>query len=138
MTLQLGNFDGLMIDNRYEYHYCMIAYIKSELNKSYIVQYTYFDSFFELEKGYKTVVDALEGRTKWVNTEGGVFRVENIEHIAPVVAYNVPSDEFDEGTYKNCLDFDTSESNVDAFDGRYNHTKHVPIDLIRAGERWVR
>lgn len=133
MTLQLGNFDGLMLDNRYEYHYCIVAYIKSGLNDTYIAQYTYFDSFFELEKGYKKIVDALEGRSKWVNTEAGVFRVEDIEHIAPVVAYNVPSDEFDEGTYKKCLDFGISKGDV--FDGRYNHIKHVPIDLIRASER---
>ncbi len=133
MTLQLGNFDGLMLDNRYEYHYCIVAYIKSGLNDAYIAQYTYFDGFFELEKGYKKIVDALEGRSKWVNTEAGVFRVEDIEHIAPVVAYNVPSDEFDEGTYKKCLDFGISKGDV--FDGRYNHIKHVPIDLIRASER---
>lgn len=133
MTLQLGNFDGLMLDNRYEYHYCIVAYIKSGLNDTYIAQYTYFDSFFELEKGYKKIVDTLEGRSKWVNTEAGVFRIEDIEHIAPVVAYNVPSDEFDEGTYKDCLDFDKSKG--DAFNGCCNHIKHVPINLGRVSER---
>ena len=136
MTLHLGKFDDLTLDTKYEYKYCMLVYIKSSLYDPHVVQFTYFNSLFELEKGYKTLVDALEGRSKWVNTEAGVFRVEDIEHIAPVVAYNVPSDEFDEGTYKRCLDFDISKGDV--FDGRYNHIKHVPIDLIRASERWVR
>lgn len=133
MTLHLGKFDDLMSDTKYEYKYCMLVYIKSKLYDTHVVQFTYFNSLFELEKGYKTLVDTLEGRTRWVNTDGGAFRVEDVEHVAPVVGYNVPDGEVDEGTYKDCLDFDKSKG--DAFSGCCNHIKHVPINLGRASER---
>ena len=133
MTLQLGKFDDLTLDTKYEYKYCMLVYIESKLYDTHVVQFTYFDSLFELEKWYKTLVDTLEGHTRWVNTDGGAFRVKDIECVAPVVGYNVPDGEVDEGTYKDCLDFDTTK--WDAFDGWYNHVKYVPIDLIRVSER---
>ena len=133
MTLQLGKFDYLTLDTKYEYKYCMLVYIKSKLYDTHVIQLTYFDNLFELEKENKTLVDTLEGHIRWVNTDGGAFRVEDIECVAPIVGYNVPDGEVDEGTYKGCLDFDTTKG--DAFDGWYNHVKHVPIDLIRASER---
>lgn len=133
MTLHLGKFDDLMLDTKYEYRYCMLTYIKSILYDTHIIQFMYFNSFFELEKGYKAIIDTLEGHTKWINTDGGAFRVEDVEHVAPVVGYNVPDGEVDEGTYKNCIDFDTSKG--DAFNGKYNHIKHVPINLGRVSER---
>lgn len=129
MTFQLGKINGLTIDNKYEYHYCIVTYIKSGLNDDYIIHYLYCDSFLKLERYYNAIfnkLDNYDGLTRWVNTEGGAFHTRDIEYIAPLVAYNVPEDEDDEGAYKDCLDFNMAGV---IFDGKYNHIKHVPIDL---------
>lgn len=129
MTFQLGKIYGSIIDNKCEYHYCIVTYIKSGLNDDYIIHYLYCDSFLELERCYNNILNKLDDYdelTRWVNTEGGAFRTRDIEYIAPLVAYNVPEGEDDEGAYKDCMDFNMAGVN---FDGKYNHIKHVPIDL---------
>ena len=135
MTFQLGKIDSLMVDAKYEYHYCIVTYIKSGLNDDYIIHYLHYDSLLKLERGYNAILDKLDNYdefTRWVNTAGGAFHTRDIEYIAPLVAYNVPEGEDDEGAYKDCLDFNMAGVNSD---GKYNHIKHVPIDLIRASER---
>lgn len=129
MTFQLGKIDSLIVDTKYEYRYCVVTYIKSGLNDDYIIHYLYCDSFLELERYYNNILNKLDNYdelTRWVNTEGGAFHTRDIEYIAPLVAYNVPEGEDDEGTYKDCMDFNMAGVN---FDGKYNHIKHVPIDL---------
>lgn len=129
MTFQLGKIDSLMVDTKYEYHYCIVTYIKSGLNDGYIIHYLHYDSLLKLERGYNAILDKLDNYdefTRWVNTAGGAFHTRDIEYIAPLVAYNVPEGEDDEGVYKDCLDFNMAGVN---FDGKYNHIKHVPIDL---------
>ncbi|WP_143454564.1 hypothetical protein, partial [Ligilactobacillus salivarius] len=108
MTFQLGKIDGLMVDTKYEYHYCIVTYIKSGLNDGYIIHYLHYDSLLKLERGYNAILDKLDNYdefTRWVNTAGGAFHTRDIEYIAPLVAYNVPEGEDDEGAYKDCLDF---------------------------------
>lgn len=129
MTFQLGKIDSLIVDTKYEYRYCVVTYIKSGLNDDYIIHYLYCDSFLELERYYNNILNKLDNYdelTRWVNTEGGAFHTRDIEYIAPLVAYNVPEGEDDEGAYKDCMDFNMAGVN---FDGKYNHIKHVPIDL---------
>ena len=129
MTFQLGKIDSLMVDTKYEYHYCIVTYIKSGLNDDYIIHYLYCDSFLELKRYYNAIFNKLDDYdelTRWINTEGGAFHTRDIEYIAPLVAYNVPEGKDDEGAYKDCLDFNMAGVN---FDGKYNHIKHVPIDL---------
>lgn len=129
MTFQLGKIDSLMVDTKYEYHYCIVTYIKSGLNDDYIIHYLHYDSLLKLERGYNAILNKLDNYdefTRWVNTAGGAFHTRDIEYIAPLVAYNVPEVEDDEGTYKDCMDFNMAGVN---FDGKYNHIKHVPIDL---------
>ena len=115
MTFQLGKIDSLIVDTKYEYRYCVVTYIKSGLNDDYIIHYLYCDSFLELERYYNNILNKLDA-----------FHTRDIEYIAPLVAYNVPEGEDDEGAYKDCMDFNMAGVN---FDGKYNHIKHVPIDL---------
>lgn len=129
MVLQLGKLTEVELDTRYKYQYYIVTYIKSGLNDDYIIHYLHYDSLLKLERGYNAILDKLDNYdefTRWVNTAGGAFHTRDIEYIAPLVAYNVPEGEDDEGAYKDCLDFNMAGVN---FDGKYNHIKHVPIDL---------